>query len=501
MNRSAAVTGQKLSVLEKVGYSLGDLAANLIFQTLVTFLAFFYTDVFGIPARTASFIMFIAGMISAFAFTPIMGLIADRTQTRWGKFRPWILWTSVPFGVIALLAFSTPDLSPGGKVVYAWVTYLLLLAVYAANNLPYSALSGVLTGDMKERNSMSAYRFVAVMIAQFIIQVLLLPLVLMLGDGDKTVGFHNAMILFASIGIVFFIITFLTTRERILPIVEGKTTIAQDLRDLAGNLPWLIMLIVTVLVFISLALKGGAYIYYFENYLDEGALAAFLGDVGFNDFIGGLNALLTSVGMSEFQWPKDAPTSAFSLFNACNIIMQIVGIGFSRFIADRFGKRNTFGVALFLSTLFLLVFYWFPPDAIGFVYLAVIGHGLAYGVTVPILWAMVADVADYSEWKHSRRATAIVFSAMLVGLKAGLSLGGALLTAILAFYGYDASLPVQGAGTIGGIKASISIYASIPFFVAAGSMFFYVIGKRMETTIESELSGRRLAAELESVTR
>jgi Na+/melibiose symporter-like transporter len=501
MNRSAAVTGQKLSVLEKVGYSLGDLAANLIFQTLVTFLAFFYTDVFGIPARTASFIMFIAGMISAFAFTPIMGLIADRTQTRWGKFRPWILWTSVPFGVIALLAFSTPDLSPGGKVVYAWVTYLLLLAVYAANNLPYSALSGVLTGDMKERNSMSAYRFVAVMIAQFIIQVLLLPLVLMLGDGDRTVGFHNAMILFASIGIVFFIITFLTTRERILPIVEGKTTIAQDLRDLAGNLPWLIMLIVTVLVFISLALKGGAYIYYFENYLDEGALAAFLGDVGFNDFIGGLNALLTSVGMSEFQWPKDAPTSAFSLFNACNIIMQIVGIGFSRFIADRFGKRNTFGVALFLSTLFLLVFYWFPPDAIGFVYLAVIGHGLAYGVTVPILWAMVADVADYSEWKHSRRATAIVFSAMLVGLKAGLSLGGALLTAILAFYGYDASLPVQGAGTIGGIKASISIYASIPFFVAAGSLFFYVIGKRMETTIESELSGRRRAAELESVTR
>jgi Na+/melibiose symporter-like transporter len=485
---------QKLSILEKIGYSLGDLAANLIFQTLVTFLAFFYTDVFGIPARTASFIMFFAGMLSAFGFTPIMGLIADRTRTRWGKFRPWILWTSVPFGIIALLAFSTPNLSPGGKIAYAWITYLLLLAVYAANNLPYSALSGVLTGDMKERNSMSAYRFVAVMIAQFIIQVLLLPLVLMLGDGDKTVGFHNAMILFASIGIVFFIITFLTTRERILPIVEEKTTIAQDLRDLAGNRPWLIMLIVTVLVFITLALKGGAYIYYFENYLDEDALAAFLGDVGFNDFIGGLNALLTSAGMSEFKWPKDAPTSAFSLFNACSIIMQIVGIGFSKFIADRFGKRNTFGVALFVSTLFLLAFYWFPPDAIGLVYLSNIGHGLAYGVTVPILWAMVADVADFSEWKYNRRATAIIFSAMLVGLKAGLSMGGALLTAILAFYGYDASLPVQAADTIDGIKASVSIYASIPFFVSVGLLFFYAIGKGMETTIESELNRRRLAA-------
>ena len=341
---------------------------------------------------------------------------------------------------------------------------------------------------------MSAYRFVAVMIAQFIIQVLLLPLVLMLGDGDRTVGFHKAMIFFASMGIVFFIITFLSTRERILPIVEKKSTIAEDLKDLSGNLPWLITLIVTVLYFITLALKGGAYIYYFENYLDELALAGFLDHIRFDDFIGGLNALVTSVGMSEFRWPKDAATSAFSLFNACNIIMQIVGIGFSRFIADRFGKRNTFGVALFLSTLFLLAFYWFPPDAIGLVYLAVIGHGLAFGVTVPILWAMVADVADYSEWKNNRRATAIIFSAMMVGLKAGLSLGGALLTAILAFYGYDASLPVQDAGTIGGIKASVSIYASIPFFVAAGSLFFYAIGKRMETTIESELGGRRLAA-------
>ena len=494
MNRTAAVTGQKLSVLEKVGYSLGDLAANLIFQTLVTFLAFFYTDVFGIPAGTASLIMFVAGMISAFVFTPIMGLIADRTRTRWGKFRPWILWTSVPFGVIALLAFSTPDLSPGGKVAYAWITYVLLLAVYAANNLPYAALSGVLTGNMKERNSMSAYRFVAVMIAQFIIQVLLLPLVLMLGDGDRTVGFHKAMIFFASMGIVFFIITFLTTRERILPIAEKKSTIAEDLKDLSGNLPWLITLIVTVLYFVTLALKGGAYIYYFENYLDEGALASFLAFIRFDDFIGGLNALVTSVGMSEFRWPKDAPTSAFSLFNACNIIMQIVGIGFSKFIADRFGKRNTFGVALFLSTLFLLVFYWFPPDAIGWVYLAVIGHGLAFGVTVPILWAMVADVADYSEWKNSRRATAIIFSAMMVGLKAGLSLGGALLTAILAFYGYDASLPAQSAATIGGIKASVSIYASIPFFVACGALFFYAIGKKMEGRIEAELHERRSAA-------
>ena len=159
---------QKISVIEKIGYSLGDLSANLIFQTLMTFLAFFYTDVYKIPPGTASFIIFFGGMFGAF-FNPIMGIIADRTTTRWGKFRPWILWTAVPFGAMAILAFSTPDFSPSGKVVYAFVTYLLLVVVYSANNLPYASLSGVITGNMSERNSLSSYRFVAVTIAQLIV--------------------------------------------------------------------------------------------------------------------------------------------------------------------------------------------------------------------------------------------------------------------------------------------------------------------------------------------
>ena len=182
---------ETLSVTEKIGYSLGDLAANLIFQTLVTFLAFFYTDVYRIPAATAATVIFVVGLLGAFVFTPLMGLIADRTRTRWGKFRPWILWTAIPFGVFSLLAFSTPDLGEHGKVVYALVTYTLLMLVYVANNLPYAALSGVLTGSMAQRNSLSSYRFVAVMIAQFIIQVLLLPLVLILGGGDKARGFRQ----------------------------------------------------------------------------------------------------------------------------------------------------------------------------------------------------------------------------------------------------------------------------------------------------------------------
>jgi GPH family glycoside/pentoside/hexuronide:cation symporter len=456
---------QKLSVTEKVGYSLGDLAANLIFQTLLTFLAFFYTDVYGISAGKAATIMAIGGMFGAF-FTPVMGIIADRTSTRWGKFRPWLLWTAVPFGALALLAFSTPDFDENGKVIYAFVTYILLLIIYAANNLPYSALSGVLTGNMSERNSLSSYRFVAVMVAQFIIQVLLLPLVLILGDGDKAVGFQNTMLLFSITGTIFFLIAFATTRERILPVIETRNSVGQDVSDLLRNLPWIVMLAVTVLVFITLALKGGMYIFYFENYLSEAALAQFLQDIGFNNFIAGLNSGLTSIGLSEFQWPKDAPTSAFSLFNGAGIIMMIVGIAFSKGLADKYGKRNVYASTLFMSTLFILAFKFFSADNIGIIFISQILHGFFYGLTIPLLWAMIADVADYSEWKNNRRATAIVFSAMILGLKAGLTIGGSLGAALLAHYGYDASLPEQNAATVEGIKTAVSVFASLPFFIA-----------------------------------
>ncbi|MCC9065777.1 MFS transporter [Flavobacterium piscisymbiosum] len=483
-------TSQKLSVLEKIGYGLGDFAANLIFQTLLTFLAFFYTDVYKIPAGTASIIIFTGGFIGAF-FNIIMGVVADRTQTRWGKFRPWILWTAVPFGIASVLSFLTPDFEIGGKITYTLLTYFFLVLIYSANNLPYVALSGVLTGDMKERNSLSSYRFVAVMVAQFIIQSLLLPFVLILGNGDKAVGFKNTMILFAIIGVFCMLITFFTTKERIVPAENQESSVKQDFTDLSKNGPWLVMLLVTVLVFITLSLKGGMYVFYFKYYLDPAAQIVFLNDIGFTAFIERLNNSLTAMGFVDFQWPKDAPTSAFSLFNAGGIIFMIFGIMFSKPLADALGKRNVYITFIFLSAISLLAFNFYSRTAIAMVFLTQLLHGFIYGITIPLLWAMIADVADYSEWKNNRRATATVFSAMIFGLKIGISIGSALGAAFLSKYGYVAEEANQVPAAVEGIKLSVSIYPGFIFIISAVLLCFYVIDKNMEIQIETDLRERR----------
>ena len=475
------MSGHSLSIKEKIGYSLGDLSANLVFQTLITYLAYFYTDIYGLESGDATAIIFIVGTVAAFGFNPIVGALADRTNTKWGKFRPWILWTSIPLGVTAVLAFTTPDFSYNGKVIYAVVTYTLLLLLYAGSNLPYSALSGVITGDMKERNSISAYRFVAVMFAQFFVQVFMLPIINYVGGGDKALGIEITMTWLAVIGTILLLITFITTKERIVPKPEQKSSLQEDVKDLIKNVPWVIMLSVTILLFTTLAMKGGAYVYYFENYISKESLS---------DFISPILNFFSQIGINFFG--NDPVSAGFGLFNAGGIIFMIVGIGLSKMLADKYGKRNIFGIFLFISTLFVLIFYILSPESINLIFGAQILHGFFYGITIPLLWAMIADVADYSEWKNNRRATAIIFSAMMVGLKLGLSIGGALVAQILGNYGYEPnSVGEQTESAILGTKMLVSVYPSIPFLIAAGLLFFYVIDKDLENRIESDLSKRR----------
>lgn len=474
-------TSEKLSIIEKIGYSLGDLAANLVFQTLMTYLAYFYTDIYKLDANDATAIMFTVGFVAAIGFNPVVGAIADRTNSKWGKFRPWILWTAVPLGIVSVLAFSTPHFSYRGKVIYAVITYTLLLLLYAASNLPYSALSGVITGSMKERNSISSYRFVAVMFAQFFVQVFMLPIIIYAGEGDKAVGIEIVMTWLAVIGTIMLLITFFTTRERVVPTESQKSTIWEDLSDLVKNKPWIIMLVLTTLTFVSLAMKGGSYVYYFENFIDDSRLTSFINPV---------LEPLSCIGINFFG--NDPVSAGFGLFNAGGIIFMIIGIGLSKTLADKYGKRNVFGLFLFISTLFIILFNFFKPTSIELIFGSQILHGFFYGITIPLLWAMIADVADYSEWKNNRRATAIIFSAMMVGLKLGLTIGSSLVTKILDYYGYDAnSVSGQASEAILGTKLLVSIFPAIPFLLGVGLLFFYEINKTMETQIELDLKQRR----------
>ncbi|NNE45982.1 MAG: MFS transporter [Rhodothermales bacterium] len=459
---------QKLSIREKVGYGLGDTAANFIFQTILVFQLAFYTDTFGISAAAAGTLFLIVRISDAFT-DPLMGIIADRTKTKWGRFRPWILWSAVPFGVLAFLTFSTPDFGPTGKLIYAYITYTLLMAVYTVNNLPYSALSGVMTGDMGERTSLSSYRFVFAMLAAFAIQGLALPMVNYFGQGNDAQGYKITMGIFAFLAVIFFIITFFSTKERILPDPAQKTSIKQDLLDLTKNGPWIAIFFLTLFTFITLALRGGVMLYYFRYYLDLGQ---------------GLD--LSIFGMVR-QLNVD---EVFSLFNVCGLTATVIGIVFSKAFAVRFGKRNVFIAGLAGTIVLTAVLIFFPADAIMGIFTLEFIRQLAYGVTVPLLWAMMADVADYSEWKNHRRATGIVFSAVVFGLKAGLGFGGAIGGWLLALYGYVPNA-AQTAESLWGIRMTASVYPAITFLIGIICLFFYKIDLPFELKIADELAERR----------
>ena len=489
---------QKVSMAEKIGYSLGDCSANLVFQMMMIYQTKFYTAVFGLEGAVAGSVMLIARIVDAFV-DPTVGLLSDRTQTRWGKYRPWVLWTALPFMVFYVLAFYNPGIEDKGLVaVYATISYTLLMTLYSFNNTPYASLGGVMTSDIKERNSITSTRFVAATIAQFVVQGLTLPLVSKFAgpEGDKGHGWLCTISLFAIIGFVFFIITFFSARERITPPSGQKTDTVKDIKDVFRSIPWRAMFILTLFLFTTLAMWGSAMNYYFENYVDADALYSFLDKLGLVTTQAGTGlgySLLNAFGLIVSS-PDKAYEVGFGVFNMLGALVQFFGvILLSGFLANRYGKKRVFIICLALTAAFTAMFYFPNETDIETMFFLNFLKSLAYAPTVPLLWAMIADVADHSEYVNYRRATGFVFAGVVFALKAGLGIGGAILGFLLSGFGY-----VSGAGTaqtesaIHGIVLSSSLIPAATFFVGVIALCFYPITKTYNERMQAELTERRM---------
>lgn len=442
----------KLSLKEKIGYSLGDTASHFVWDMVGFWLLFFYTDIYGISAAAAGTIMLIARFWDM-AIDPVIGIVSDRTNSRWGKFRPYILFGAIPYALLAVLTFTTPDFGEVGKIVYAGATYVLLMTAYACINLPYSALGAVMSADTYERAGLNTYRFIAGFIGQFVVTGLALTLANFFGAGNKAQGFQYTVVLFAALSLIFFFITFKTTRERVQPPKEQKNSLKEDLGNLFKNRAWVILAIVGIVSFVMFAMQNAAIAYYFKYYL------------GREDNV--------------------------QLFNVIGTVALIVALPLSKPLAKRFGNKNVFIGSSLISGLFFMLIYLPGVENITTIYIFNIIAKMAYAPAVPLLWTMIADSADYGEWKTGRRATGLYFSAAVFAQKAGWGIGAAIAGWILTFSQFVPNVE-QTETAITGIKLLVSVIPGILYMSCAIFMIFYNIDQKTTNLMKTDLDAKRL---------
>ncbi len=457
----------KLSFWEKAGYGCGDLASVLFWQTIMVYLFFFYTDVFGLTAAAAGTMMGVSRLLDAFIDVGV-GMTADRTKTRWGKFRPYLLWMSLPLGIAAVLTFITPDFGPNLKLVYAYVTFIAFMFFYSAINIPYTALLGVISPDPNERTSASSFKFVGAYLAGIIVSATALPLSRYLGHGQPAKGWPVTMTIYAAAAVVLFLITFLSTRERIQPIAKEKTSIKGDLKDLFKNTPWIILFAVTILFILFVCIRLAVTTHYFKYYVGEQPVA-FLGKTyGF-----------------------EVLTSAFNVVGQAFSLIGVLLVPWFTRVARK--KR---AVLILLATAILCTgsFYLFAPGQLLLIFGMQILGSITGGPISAVLWAMYADTADYSEWKTGRRATGLVYSASIMSNKIGWAVGTAIAGFILSAYGFVPDV-IQNEGVLRGLKAMMSV---IPLVMGAVAflllLFFYKLDDDIMKKIKEELEARRAGA-------
>lgn len=464
----------KIGLSEKIGYGLGDMSSSMFWKLFGAYLMLFYTDVFGISAAVVGTMFAVTRVWDSF-FDPVVGAFADRTSSRWGRFRPYLLFLAVPFGLIGVITFLTPPFDNTGKIIYAYVTYALMMMVYSAINVPYASLLGVMSPDPSHRNTLATYRMTFAYLGSFIALLLFMPLVNAFGGGDVNgptrlwftapqFGWFMAVVVIAAICVVLFLACFALTKERVEPIKHEKTSLKTDFRDLVHNKPWWILLGAGVSSLVFNSIRDGATVYYFKYYVDETAVG--------NISILGLPFVLSGIYLGVGQ--------------AANI----VGVILAAPVSNRIGKRSTFILAMAMATLFSVIFFWLNKDQLYLIFVFQILISICAGSIFPLLWSMYADCADYSELRTGNRATGLIFSSSSMSQKFGWAFGSAITGWMLAQFGFKANA-VQSAETIQGIKMFLSILPAVGALLSLVFIYFYPLSESKMKKITAELQEKR----------
>jgi GPH family glycoside/pentoside/hexuronide:cation symporter len=442
---------QSLSFREKLAYGLGDTASNFFYQFFNAFVVFYYTDIFGLSAIAVGTMTLSIRIFDAIV-DPTIGIIADRTRTRWGKFRPFILWGALPYGVLGYVMFLNPDLTQQGKLVYAYVTYGLMWVAYSAINIPYSALMGVMSPSSDQRTSLSTFRFTCAFVGQFLIVRLVVPLKNLLGRGNEAEGIRYTMLMFAVLSVALFLYTFANTRERVEPPAGQGGAFWRDLLNVMRNGPWVALFFSGFFTLINAAVRGGSIIYFFKYVVRD--------------------------------------ESKYTLYATSGTVAFIAGAACTKLFL-RMGDRRTLMIVLSIANaLVMAAFYLVNPQSYGLLITLNLVASFVVGPTPAILWSMYADTADYGEWKFGRRTTGLLFSAAVFSQKVGLAIGSGALAWLLGYYGFVANTEASTL-TAGGIRMLFSVVPAALALLGAFAIFFYPITDGAMKDIEVDLARRR----------
>lgn len=459
MSNTPSDSHARISTVEKVAYGSGDSASNFFFHTFNIFLLSYYVDVFGLTAAAVGTMFLVTKLVDAFTDI-IMGMVADRTKTRWGRFRPWILWMAIPYGIIGYSMFANPDLSSNGKLIYAYLTYSLMMLVYTAINVPYSSLLGVISPHSSERTSLSTYRFVMAFLAQLLISAFVIPLKNMLGGENEALGYQLTMAIFAFLSIALWMFTFASTRERVPVSPTQSKDLKGDLKVLLHNGPWLALVVCGLFTLMMVAVRGGATLFYMKYY--------------------------AQVDTEPVFWIFDK-TSIFFMGGTASMV---VGAAFTKLLTRFFSKKSLMLGLFALHGLMLGLFFFIPPEMYWTMLIVNTIATLINGPTPAIVWSMYADVADYGEWKFHRRTTGLVFSGVIFSHKTGLAIGAGLSGWILSWFGFIANQP-QSDMAIFGIRFMFTIVPFLLLMIATAAILFYKINTPLLRQIEADLEARR----------